>query len=182
MSRPRLRVRVTSHPGYPNALPVRGVVERLVEPRAGGFHESSPDSIRLLDGKGRWPIQRGSTGHGRSPMSTCGHLSLRTATGLSPATRRFRATRWLASSGVASWCFEAGRAGGRRESGPSKRGALHDAQSRRSGIASSTTIAHECVMSRPDPTTRYYPVFPPAWVRHLPPCLDRGECRGILIM
>jgi len=44
-------VRVMSHPGYPNALPVRAVVERLVEPRAGGFHEFWPDRIRLLDGK-----------------------------------------------------------------------------------------------------------------------------------
>ena len=30
---------------------MRAVVERLVEPRAGGFHEFWPDSIRLLDGK-----------------------------------------------------------------------------------------------------------------------------------
>jgi predicted nucleic acid-binding protein len=44
-------VRVMSHPGYPNALPVRAVVERLVEPRAGGFHEFWPDRISLLDGK-----------------------------------------------------------------------------------------------------------------------------------
>jgi hypothetical protein len=44
-------VRVMSHPGYPKALPVRAVVERLAEARAGGFHEFWPDSISLLDGK-----------------------------------------------------------------------------------------------------------------------------------
>ena len=40
-----------SHPGYPNALPVQAVVERLIEARAGGFHGFCPDSIRLLDGQ-----------------------------------------------------------------------------------------------------------------------------------
>ena len=28
-----------THPGYPNALPVRAVIEPLAEARAGTFHE-----------------------------------------------------------------------------------------------------------------------------------------------
>ena len=42
-------VRIMSHPGYPKKLPVRAVIERLAEARAGGFHEFWPDSISLLD-------------------------------------------------------------------------------------------------------------------------------------
>lgn len=42
-------VRVMSHPGYPNALPVRAVVERLSEASAGALHEFWPDDISLLD-------------------------------------------------------------------------------------------------------------------------------------
>jgi uncharacterized protein len=42
-------VRIMSHPGYPNALPVRAVMERLAEGAAGGFHEFWPDDVSLLD-------------------------------------------------------------------------------------------------------------------------------------
>ena len=41
--------RIMSHPGYPNALPVRAVMERLAEARAGNLHEFWPDDISLLD-------------------------------------------------------------------------------------------------------------------------------------
>jgi toxin-antitoxin system PIN domain toxin len=42
-------VRIMSHPGYPNALPVRAVIERLAEATASGLHEFWPDDISLLD-------------------------------------------------------------------------------------------------------------------------------------
>jgi len=42
-------VRIMSQPGYPNALPVRVVVERLTEAAAGSAHEFWPDDISLLD-------------------------------------------------------------------------------------------------------------------------------------
>jgi toxin-antitoxin system PIN domain toxin len=44
-------VRIMSHPGYPNALPVRAVMERLAEAGASSFHEFWPDDISLLDAK-----------------------------------------------------------------------------------------------------------------------------------
>jgi predicted nucleic acid-binding protein len=40
-----------SHPGYPNALSVRAVVERLTEASANAFHEFWPDDVSLLDTK-----------------------------------------------------------------------------------------------------------------------------------
>jgi toxin-antitoxin system PIN domain toxin len=43
--------RVMSHPGYPNALPVRAVMERLEEATASSFHEFWPDDISLLDAR-----------------------------------------------------------------------------------------------------------------------------------
>jgi toxin-antitoxin system PIN domain toxin len=42
-------VRIMSHPGYPNALPVRAVMEHLTEASASAFHEFWPDDISLLD-------------------------------------------------------------------------------------------------------------------------------------
>jgi len=42
-------VRIMSHPGYPNALPVRAVVERLAEAGASSFHEFWADDVSLLD-------------------------------------------------------------------------------------------------------------------------------------
>jgi hypothetical protein len=42
-------VRVMSHPGYPNALPVRAVMERLREATSSAYHEFWPDDISLLD-------------------------------------------------------------------------------------------------------------------------------------
>ena len=44
-------VRVMSHPGYPNALPVRSIIERLREACASAHHEFWPDDVSLLDGK-----------------------------------------------------------------------------------------------------------------------------------
>ena len=42
-------VRIMSHPGYPNALPARAVMERLAEATTSGLHEFWPDDISLLD-------------------------------------------------------------------------------------------------------------------------------------
>jgi uncharacterized protein len=42
-------MRIMSHPGYPNALPVRAVMERLAEATTSGLHEFWPDDISLLD-------------------------------------------------------------------------------------------------------------------------------------
>ena len=43
--------RIMSHPAYPNALPVRAIMERLAEASASGLHEFWPDDISLLDAK-----------------------------------------------------------------------------------------------------------------------------------
>lgn len=42
-------VRIMSHSGYPNAMPVRTVVDRLGEAAATPFHEFWPDDVSLLD-------------------------------------------------------------------------------------------------------------------------------------
>lgn len=42
-------VRIMSHPGYPNALSVRAVMEHLTGASATAFHEFWPDDISLLD-------------------------------------------------------------------------------------------------------------------------------------
>lgn len=42
-------VRVMSHPGYPNPLPVRAIVERLAEATANAAHDFWPDDVSLLD-------------------------------------------------------------------------------------------------------------------------------------
>ncbi len=42
-------VRVMASPGYPNALPVRAVIERLCEATASGLHQFWPDDVTLLD-------------------------------------------------------------------------------------------------------------------------------------
>jgi toxin-antitoxin system PIN domain toxin len=42
-------MRIMSHPGYPNALPMRAIVERLMEASASVYHEFWPDEISLLD-------------------------------------------------------------------------------------------------------------------------------------
>jgi len=44
-------VRIMSHPGYPNPLPVRAVMERLAEAASGTSHAFWPDDISLLDRK-----------------------------------------------------------------------------------------------------------------------------------
>lgn len=42
-------IRVMSHASYPNAVPVRAVVERLAEAAADSFHAFWPDALTLLD-------------------------------------------------------------------------------------------------------------------------------------
>jgi toxin-antitoxin system PIN domain toxin len=42
-------VRIMSHPGYPNALPVGLVVDALREATRGVHHEFWPDDVSLLD-------------------------------------------------------------------------------------------------------------------------------------
>jgi hypothetical protein len=44
-------VRIMSSPGYPNALPVRSVIERLAAAAAAPQHEFWSDGITLLDAK-----------------------------------------------------------------------------------------------------------------------------------
>lgn len=44
-------MRIMSHPGYPNALPVRAVMERLAEASASTLHEFWSDDISLLDSR-----------------------------------------------------------------------------------------------------------------------------------
>ena len=44
-------IRILSHPGYPNALPVRAVMERLEEAAAGALHAFWPDDLSLLDAR-----------------------------------------------------------------------------------------------------------------------------------
>jgi toxin-antitoxin system PIN domain toxin len=41
-------IRIMSHPGYPNAVAVRAVMERLAEACADPFHGFWPDDISLL--------------------------------------------------------------------------------------------------------------------------------------
>jgi uncharacterized protein len=41
--------RIMSHPGYPGALPVGAVMERLAQATAGALHEFWADDISLLD-------------------------------------------------------------------------------------------------------------------------------------
>jgi toxin-antitoxin system PIN domain toxin len=42
-------IRIMSHPGYPNGLPVRAVMERLAQASASSVHEFWPDDVSLLD-------------------------------------------------------------------------------------------------------------------------------------
>lgn len=42
-------VRIMSHPGYPNAITVRAVMERLAEATASNHHRFWPDDISLLN-------------------------------------------------------------------------------------------------------------------------------------
>ena len=42
-------IRIMSHSGYPNAVPIRAVMERLEEAVASPFHEFWPDDLSLLD-------------------------------------------------------------------------------------------------------------------------------------
>lgn len=42
-------IRIMSHPGYPNAPPVRVIVERLADATASPLHEFWPDDVSILD-------------------------------------------------------------------------------------------------------------------------------------
>ena len=42
-------IRIMSHPAYPNSLPGRAVMRRLVEASASPFHHFWPDDVSLLD-------------------------------------------------------------------------------------------------------------------------------------
>ncbi len=44
-------LRIMSHPGYPNTISVRAVMERLTEASASAFHEFWPDDVSLLDAR-----------------------------------------------------------------------------------------------------------------------------------
>jgi toxin-antitoxin system PIN domain toxin len=44
-------IRILSHPGYPNSVPPRVVIERLAEATASEVHEFWPDDVCLLDGR-----------------------------------------------------------------------------------------------------------------------------------
>jgi uncharacterized protein len=44
-------VRIMSHPGYPNALSVRAIIDRLAEAGASAFHRFWPDDVSVLDAK-----------------------------------------------------------------------------------------------------------------------------------
>jgi uncharacterized protein len=42
-------IRIMSHPGYPNALPVQSVMQHLTEASTSNHHEFWPDDVSLLD-------------------------------------------------------------------------------------------------------------------------------------
>jgi len=42
-------IRIMSHPGYPDPLPVNELVERLREATGSGVHEFWPDDVTVLD-------------------------------------------------------------------------------------------------------------------------------------
>jgi uncharacterized protein len=42
-------LRIMSHSGYPNSLPVKAIIERLGEASSGPLHEFWPDEISMLD-------------------------------------------------------------------------------------------------------------------------------------
>jgi toxin-antitoxin system PIN domain toxin len=42
-------IRIMSHPGYPNPLPIQAVIERLGEACQQDIHEFWPDDVSLLD-------------------------------------------------------------------------------------------------------------------------------------
>jgi toxin-antitoxin system PIN domain toxin len=44
-------VRIMTHPGYPNPLPVKAVVDRLREATEGSLHEFWPDDASIVDAK-----------------------------------------------------------------------------------------------------------------------------------
>ncbi len=76
-----------SHPGYPNALSVRAVMERLTGAGASAFHEFWPDDISLLTRKS--PIPHASMDRARLPTSTCSRSRFGMADGSSHSIARF---------------------------------------------------------------------------------------------
>ncbi|MGH9810539.1 MAG: TA system VapC family ribonuclease toxin, partial [Terriglobia bacterium] len=42
-------VRIMAHPGYPNAVPIRAVVERLREATQHSLHAFWPDAVSIVD-------------------------------------------------------------------------------------------------------------------------------------
>ena len=42
-------LRIMSHPGYPNAVPVAAVMERLAAATRSSYHQFWPDDVSLLD-------------------------------------------------------------------------------------------------------------------------------------
>jgi len=65
-------VRIMSHPGYPNALPVRPVMERLREATQSHYHEFWADDVSLLDPR----IADASRIHGPRPLTDLYLLAL----------------------------------------------------------------------------------------------------------
>ena len=65
-------MRIMSHPGYPNALPVRSVMERLREATSSAYHEFWPDGVSLLDPR----ITDGSRIHGPRQLTDVYLLAL----------------------------------------------------------------------------------------------------------
>ncbi len=84
-------VRIMSHPGYPNALPVSAVMERFAEASAAGYREFRPDDVSLLDEA--VSMARESMVPVSSGPFTCSRSRLSTAGDLSPSTTRFRSKR-----------------------------------------------------------------------------------------
>jgi len=65
-------VRIMSHHGYPNALPVPGVMERLREAAASTHHAFSPDDLSLLDER----VADATRIHGPRPLTDLYRLAL----------------------------------------------------------------------------------------------------------
>jgi uncharacterized protein len=65
-------VRIMSHPSYPNAFPVKAVIERLLEASAGDYHQFWPDDVSLLDRD----VANASRIHGPRPITDVYLLAL----------------------------------------------------------------------------------------------------------
>ena len=65
-------IRIMSHPGYPNPLPVQAVIERLAEACHQDIHEFWPDEISLLDSD----VVDSTRMHGPRPLTAIYLLAL----------------------------------------------------------------------------------------------------------